>query len=140
MPASDPQRVGVGTEFLLTGIKNEDMEKAKDFFLVYSGDESIVKTTCGAVLQHKLKGPKRKARIYVSGLFVAEEENFLFSYNITSQLRKVLNRGSIDRLAYYNTLVGEFISFGYRSYDEISILLVDLGLPEYQAVNSRGST
>ncbi len=38
---------------------------------------------------------EKKACIYVNGLYVAEEENFLFSYNITSlttTLRKALNR------------------------------------------------
>jgi hypothetical protein len=90
-PASDPQRVG--TEFLLTGVKDEDMAKAKDFFLQYSGDEILAKTTYGSILRQE--GKKRNARIYVNGLAVAEEENFLFSYNITSltaQLRKALNR------------------------------------------------
>jgi hypothetical protein len=100
-PASDPQRVG--TEFLLTGIKDEDMAKGKDFFLQYSGDEIVAKTTYGSILRQE--GKKRKARIYVNGLFVAEEENFLFSYNITSltaQLRKALNRErtNVGRGAY----------------------------------------
>ena len=99
--ASDPQRVG--TEFLLTGIKDEDMAKAKDFFLQYSGDEIVAKTPYGSLLRQEKK--KRKARIYVNGLFVAEEENFLFSYNITSlsaQLRKALNRErtNVGRGAY----------------------------------------
>lgn len=100
-PASDPQRVG--TEFLLTGIKDEDMAKAKDFFLQYSGDEIVAETPYGSILRQE--GKKRKARIYVNGLFVAEEENFLFSYNITSltaQLRKALNRErtNVGRGAY----------------------------------------
>lgn len=70
-PASDTQRVG--TEFLLTEVKDEDMAKAKDFFLQYSGDKIIAKTTYGSILRQE--GKKRKARIYVNGLFVAEEEN-----------------------------------------------------------------
>jgi len=100
-PASDPQRVG--TEFLLAGIKDEDMARAKDFFLQYSGDEVIADTTYGAILRQARK--QRQARIYVNGLFVAEEERFLFSYNITSltaQLRKALNRErtNVGRSAY----------------------------------------
>lgn len=100
-PASDPQRVG--TEIRLRGIKDEDMAKAKDFFLQYSGDEIVAKTTYGSILRHE--GKKRKARIYVNGLAVAEEENFLFSYNITSltaPLRKALNRErtNVGRGAY----------------------------------------
>jgi hypothetical protein len=79
------------------------MAQAKDFFLQYSGDEIIAKTTYGAILRQS--GKKRKARIYVNGLFVAEEERFLFSYNITSltaPLRKALNRKrtNVGRGAY----------------------------------------
>ncbi len=100
-PPSDAQRIG--TEFLLTGIKDEEMAQAKDFFLQYSSDEVIAKTAYGAILRHV--GKKRKARIYVNGLCVAEEERFLFSYNITSltaPLRKALNRErtNVGRGAY----------------------------------------
>jgi len=100
-PPSDPQRIG--TEFLLARIKDDEMAQAKDFFLQYSGDEIIAKTTHGAILRQS--GKKRKARIYVNGLFVAEEERFLFSYNITSltaPLRKALNRErtNVGRSAY----------------------------------------
>ncbi len=91
----------VGTEFILTGLKDEDITKAKDFFLLYSGDEVISKTPYGTILRHS----RKKARIYVNGLFVAEEENFLFSYNITSlttALKKALNRErtNVGRTAY----------------------------------------
>jgi hypothetical protein len=100
-PPSEQQRVG--TEFILTGVKDEDITRAKDFFLQYSGDRLVAKTSYGAVLQHTGKG--RKARIYVNGLHVAEEDNFLFSYNITSltaPLRKALNRErtNVGRSAY----------------------------------------
>ena len=97
---SDAHRTG--TEFILDGVKDEDVAKAKDFFLQYSGDVAIARTTFGAGLQRAGKG---RARIYVNGLFVAEEERFLFSYNITSltaALRKALNRErtNVGRGAY----------------------------------------
>lgn len=100
-PPSDPQRIG--TEFLLVGIKDDEMAEAKDFFLQYSGDEIIAETAYGTIVQQS--GKKRKARIYVNGLAVAEEERFLFSYNITSltaPLRKALNRerSNVGRSAY----------------------------------------
>ena len=91
----------VGTEVILVGITDEDVAKAKDFFLKYSGDEVLERTKYGDVLRtHGLK-----SRIYVNGLCVAEEENFLFSYNITSlttALRKALNRerSHVGRSAY----------------------------------------
>jgi hypothetical protein len=98
---SDPARRG--TEFLLRGIKDEEIAQAKDFFLQYSGDEIIAQTMYGDIVR---QGKSHKnARIYVNGLFVAEEERFLFSYNITSltaPLRKALNRErtNVGRGAY----------------------------------------
>jgi len=101
-PPSHPDIVG--TEFVLTGVKDEDIATAKDFFLKYSGDEVLEHTKYGDVLQTRGK----KSRIYVNGLCVAEEDNFLFSYNITSLttvLRKALNRecSNVGRSAYDGT-------------------------------------
>ncbi|MEK4250351.1 ATP-binding protein [Paenibacillus sp. FSL W7-1287] len=92
----------VGTDVVLHGIKDEDMDQAKDYFLHFSGDKVLETTTYGSILKPK----KRKhARIYVNGLCVAEEENFLFTYNVTSlnaALRKALNRErtNVGRSAY----------------------------------------
>ena len=91
----------VGTEVILLGVKDVDIAKAKDFFLKYSGDQVLEQTKYGAILQTR----SRQARIYVNGLCVAEEDNFLFSYNITSlttALRKALNRerSNVGRSAY----------------------------------------
>ncbi len=101
-PATEP--IVVGTEFILAGLKDEDVAKAKDFFLLFSGDELLEETKYGSVLR-RASAKGRKARIYVNGLCVAEEENFLFSYNITSlttPLRKALNRErtNVGRGAY----------------------------------------
>jgi hypothetical protein len=91
----------IGTEVILMGVKDDDLAKAKDFFLKYSGDEVLERTRYGDVLlTHGLQ-----SRIYVNGLCVAEEDNFLFSYNITSltsNLRKALNRerSNVGRTAY----------------------------------------
>lgn len=90
-----------GTEAILAGVKDTEIESAKSFFLQYAGDELLDSTTHGMVLR---KGGK-KARIYVNGLLVAEEENFLFSYNVTklsASLRKALNRErtNVGRAAY----------------------------------------
>lgn len=90
-----------GTEFILDDVKQKDIETAKEFFLKFSDEELLEKTQYGSVLK---KG-KKKARIYINGLRVAEEENFLFSYNITSitkTMRKALNRERthVGRTAY----------------------------------------
>lgn len=96
---SDPAMVG--TDVVLDGIKDGDVESAKGLFLYYSGDELIEHTPHGDVLRRG----KRNARIYVNGLQVAEEPDFLFSYNITSPtkaLRQALNRerSHVGRSAY----------------------------------------
>lgn len=98
-PPTDPDLVGM--EFILSGVKDEDIAQAKGFFLRYSDDELFEQTKFGAVLRNK----GQKARIYVNGLCVAEENEFLFSYNITSltaNLRKALNRErtNVGRGAY----------------------------------------
>ena len=96
---SDPKFVG--TEFVLDGVSDEDIEKAKDLFLRFSGEKIIETTGYGDVLQKKGK----TARIYINGVKVSEEENFLLSYNITSlthAIRKALNRerSNVGRSAY----------------------------------------
>lgn len=89
-----------GTEFILEGGTDKDVEIAKSFFLKFSDETELEVTSYGSVL----KKPKQ-AKIYINGLRVAEEENFLFSYNITSitlAMRKALNREKthLGRTAY----------------------------------------
>lgn len=96
---SDPTLIG--TEFILDGVSDADIEKAKDLFLVFSGERRIEKTKYGEVLEKK----GEQARIYINGVRVAEEDNFIFSYNITSltqKIRKALNRerSNVGRSAY----------------------------------------
>ena len=91
----------IGTEFILSGLTREAVDTAKGIFLKYSGDAELEPTRYGSVLQRKGKS----ARIYVNGLRVADEPNFLFSYNITSltkALRAALNRerSNVGRQAY----------------------------------------
>jgi len=98
-PPSDPNFVG--TEFILDGVTDEDIEKAKSLFLKFSGEKVIESTRYGEVLEKK----GRTANIYINGVKVAEEENFLFSYNITSltsAIKKALNRErtNVGRSAY----------------------------------------
>ena len=74
----------VGTDVSLNGVKEADINAAKDFFLQFSGDNVLETTIYGQVLA---KG--KKSRIYITGLRVAEEDNFLFSYNITSTTKAI---------------------------------------------------
>jgi hypothetical protein len=105
-PPADPEMAG--TDFCLSGIASDDVERAKSFFLRYSSDVELEGTRYGAVLQREGKS----ARIYVNGLRVAEEPNFLFSYNITSltkALRAALNRerSNVGRQAYSDRVKGD---------------------------------
>jgi len=90
----------IGTEVILENCKDEHIDAAKNFFLMFSDEKLLEKTDFGEVYT---KG--KTSRIYIGGLLVAEEENFLFSYNITSitkVMRKALNRErtNVGRTAY----------------------------------------
>jgi hypothetical protein len=93
----------IGTDVTLCGVTDADVEAAKRFFLRYSGETILESTEYGDVLARNSR--RHPARIYVKGLFVAEEPNFLFSYNITklsALLRRALNRerSNVGRGAY----------------------------------------
>ncbi|HET9782348.1 MAG TPA: ATP-binding protein [Candidatus Dormibacteraeota bacterium] len=97
---SDPKRRG--TDFALQGLADADMAAARDYFLRFTGDRELEQTTLGTILE---RPPDAPARIYVKGVRVAMEEQFLFSYNITSttaQLQRALNRErtNVGRSAY----------------------------------------
>ena len=99
-PPSEPGMAG--TEVILEGLKDTDVDEAKALFLRYAGDEILEETANGAVIA-RTKG--KPARIYVNGLLVATEDEFLFSYNVTSMsaaLRRALNRErqNVGRTAY----------------------------------------
>ena len=91
-----------GTDVSLRGVTAGDIEDAKHFFLKFSNESTLDETPYGQILG---RDPGRNARIYVTGMLVAEEENFAFSYNVTSltaAMRKALNRErtNVGRTAY----------------------------------------
>ena len=99
-PPSEPKRRG--TDFVLRGLADADMAAARDYFLRFAGDEELERTEFGSILRRR---EGEAARIYVKGVRVATEEQFLFSYNITSttaQLQRALNRerSNVGRSAY----------------------------------------
>ncbi|SJL82774.1 ATP-binding protein [Vibrio palustris] len=118
---SDP--TFVGTEFILKGCSVEDVEQAKCLFLCFSGDENLEKTQYGEVLQKAGK----VSFIYINGIRVAEEENFLFSYNITSLtavIKKALNRErtNVGRTAYSDRVKSVLLA---SSSEAVARALVD---------------
>jgi transcription elongation factor Elf1 len=85
----------VGTEFILRGITDADMAKAKSLFLKFAGEQIYETNTYGQILCRK----GGVARVYILGVLASEEPNFLFSYNITTltdSMRKKLNRERLN--------------------------------------------
>jgi hypothetical protein len=118
-----------GTEYILQGktLGERQVEEAKGLFLRFSGDEEMGVTPFGTALRRT--GNRTKARIYVNGLRVAEEDNFLFSYNITSPtaaLRRALNRerSNVGRSAYTDRV--KSILLACDQDDVIDALVADL--------------
>ena len=80
-----------GTEFVLRGANDADIDRAKSYFLKFLNEEILETSPLGQILRRK----GNTARVYISGVLASEEPNFLFSYNITSltdSMRKQLNR------------------------------------------------
>lgn len=99
----EPQRDKdfVGTRFTLRGLPDAEVAAARDLFLRFSGERVLEENRVGAILART----DGAARIYVNGVRVAEEERFLFSYDVralTKPLRKALNRerSNVGRAAY----------------------------------------
>lgn len=114
-----------GTEFVLEGLQKADVEQAKSYFLRFSGERVLEETRYGQVLERG-EGP---ARIYVNGVRVAEEEDMLFSYNVTSltaAMKKALNRERthVGRSAYSGRLKDMLLAC--ESYEVATRLVDDL--------------
>jgi len=96
---SDPSIVG--TDCCVFGVSDADISAAQDLFLYYSDVLPLEETPFGSVLKNRTA----VAGIYINGMKVADESNFLFSYNITSlnaSIKKALNRErqNLARSAY----------------------------------------
>jgi hypothetical protein len=97
-----PQNEIEGTDVVLDGITESEIEEAKQNFLRFIDDELLEETRFGEVYATP---EDEESRIYVTGLKVATEDNFLFSYNITNTtktVREALNRerSNVGRTAY----------------------------------------
>ena len=81
----------VGTDCAVFGITDLEVEASKSLFLRFAPTTLLEETKFGAILQcHDCSGA-----IFINGMKVAEEPNFLFSYNITALtagIKKALNR------------------------------------------------
>jgi len=91
-----------GTDVILEGVTREQIDTAKDNFLRFSGEKKLEETRFGDIYA---KPDGEEAAVYVTGLRVATEYDFLFSYNITNTTKKIrdaLNRerSNVGRTAY----------------------------------------
>lgn len=80
-----------GTDFILSGVSQEDVDLAKSLFMVFAGENVIETTPYGQIMRRHPQG----ARVYIQGVLANEEPNFLFSYNITDltpAMKRRLNR------------------------------------------------
>ena len=115
----------VGTEFIIDGVTDDDISKAKNLFLKFTGEKVLESTKAGDVV-NKVGSI---GKIYINGVKVAEEENFLFSYNITqltTAIKKSLNRErtNVGRTAYTDSV--KKILLACKSSDVAKILADDL--------------
>jgi hypothetical protein len=95
----------IGTKFVIKIIDDGEIEIAKKLFLIFSGEQIIESTKYGQVIDKV----GSSGNIYINGVKVAEESNFLFSYNITEKtkaIQKALNRErtNVGRTAYTDSV------------------------------------
>jgi len=97
--------IEVGTEVRLIGIESYEIKKATRLFLELSGQDVIETNSGGQVINPDGATPG----VYIHGVRVNEEPDFLFSYNISNldpQLSRFLNRErqAVSRSAYGTVL------------------------------------
>lgn len=132
--STDPSLVG--TEVVLTGVGDDDVEAAKRFFRRWNDEVVLDSTPYGDLLARA--GDDEPGRIYVRGVRVAEEETFLFSYDVTrfnAKLARALNRerSNVGRQAYGDRVKDILLAAG--STDAMAALIADLG--EFQSGGQR---
>ncbi|MCL1944470.1 MAG: ATP-binding protein [Firmicutes bacterium] len=101
------------------------IEQAKSFFLHFNKNAILLECTKYGEIYLQQQVPA----IYVNGIKIADEENFLFSYNITNintALKRALNRerSNVGKVAYSNTI--KQILLECKSQDVLSKLIKDL--------------
>lgn len=120
-----------GTDFSLSGVTDAQMDDAKGLFLAFNDEQVLDTTRYGDVLLRKGDA----AKVYISGVFAAEEPNFLFSYNVThltDTMRKRLNR---ERLNVGRTTYAERVRSILRAAEDPA---VQEGLMDQILTRNRG--
>ena len=114
-----------GTDFIIKNVNDYEIEKAKNLFLKFSNEIKIEETQYGQVLRKE----ELISKIFINGVKVSDEDNFLFSYNITSltaSIKKALNRErtNVGRSAYSDRI--KTILLSCNNWEIAKILTDDL--------------
>lgn len=96
-----------GTEIIINNIEPDEVNVAKNFFLLFENLKRLAVTDFGEIYD---KTDDSTSKIYVNGVKVAEEERFKFHYNITNinkKIRDAMNRerNNVGRQVYSNRIV-----------------------------------
>ena len=115
----------IGTDFCLHGCTQKDIDDAEAFFLCFKNLRKLESTSYGDIFEKR----NGISEIFINGIKVAEEENFLFTYDITSVnsvLRKALNRErtNVGRAAYADRV--RTILLNAKSEDVLGLLTENL--------------
>jgi hypothetical protein len=115
----------IGTEVIIDSVTDDEILKAKNLFLRFSGESVIESTKAGDIV----KKTGTLGKIYINGVKVAEEEKFLFNYNITqltAAIKKSLNRErtNVGRTAYTDSI--KKILLSCQSSEVAKLLASDL--------------
>lgn len=91
-----------GTEIIISNVSDQDIQEAKNMFLIFKNALLLEETKFGQVLS---KENKDESCIYLNGMKISQGENFLFHYNITAPdktMTKNLNRErmSVGKASY----------------------------------------
>lgn len=92
----DTQNNIVGTEFILSKLNDESVKIAKAFFIKFNKEVWIDDTEYGQIFSRNYQVG---GKVYINGVFAADEPNFMFTYNITNlteSIKKKLNRERIN--------------------------------------------
>ena len=117
-----------GTDFTIYDLSDTDITNAKSMFLIFNKPTLLEKTRYGEVYNCNVA---MGGTVYINGVKVASEPNFMFDYNITNvnkQIRKALNRerSNVGRSAYSDTVKN--ILKSCKSDDVLLPLVNDLQL------------
>ena len=89
-----------GTDFTIYDLSDTDITNAKSMFLIFNKPTLLEKTRYGEVYNCNVA---MGGTVYINGVKVASEPNFMFDYNITNvnkQIRKALLVSNVDKQTY----------------------------------------